>query len=82
MRKKKRTVPIPIWVKAAIDRWTSAANVTTGRIFRAISRHGTVWAKGSQRMSSGTWFGGVPNGCNWIILLRMTFAEPAPSSVT
>ena len=43
---KKRTVPIPIWVKAAIDRWRSAANVTTGGIFRAISRHGTVWGKG------------------------------------
>jgi integrase len=39
-------VPIPIWVKAAIDRWTSAAKVTTGRIFRAIRRHRTVWGKG------------------------------------
>jgi site-specific recombinase XerC len=36
-----RTVPMPAWVKAAVDRWTSAAKVTTGRIFRAVSRHGT-----------------------------------------
>jgi site-specific recombinase XerC len=25
-----RTVPMPAWVKAAVDRWTSAAKVTTG----------------------------------------------------
>jgi integrase len=41
-----RTVPMPLWVKAAVDRWTSAANVITGRIFRAISRHGTPWGNG------------------------------------
>lgn len=41
-----RTVPMPLWVKASVDRWTYAAEVTTGRIFRAISRHGTPWGKG------------------------------------
>jgi integrase len=41
-----RTVPMPLWVKSAVDRWISAANVTTGRIFRAISHHGTAWGKG------------------------------------
>ena len=41
-----RTVPMPIWVKSAIDRWMSAAEVTTGRVFRAVSRHGTPWGKG------------------------------------
>jgi integrase len=41
-----RTVPMPLWVKAAVDHWTSAANVATGRIFRAVSRHGTPWGKG------------------------------------
>jgi integrase len=41
-----RTVPMPLWVKAAIDRWISAANVKAGRIFRAVSRHGTSWGKG------------------------------------
>lgn len=40
-----RTVPMPLWVKAAVDRWTSAAKVATGRIFRAISRHGTPWGQ-------------------------------------
>jgi site-specific recombinase XerC len=38
-----RTVPMPIWVKCAVDvdRWLTAAPVTTGRVFRAVSRHGT-----------------------------------------
>jgi integrase len=41
-----RPVPMPLWVKAAIDRWISAANVKAGRIFRAVSRHGSSWGKG------------------------------------
>jgi site-specific recombinase XerC len=41
-----RTVPMPMWVKEAIDRWTIAAKVDRGRIFRAVSRHGTPWGKG------------------------------------
>ena len=41
-----RTVPIPEWVKAALDQWTRAAGVTEGRIFRAVARTGKVWGKG------------------------------------
>jgi site-specific recombinase XerD len=41
-----RTVPMPMWVKEAVDRWIMAAKVSRGRIFRAISRHGTPWGKG------------------------------------
>ncbi len=41
-----RTVPMPNWVKDAVDRWLTAASVTTGRVFRAVSRHGTSWGKG------------------------------------
>ncbi len=41
-----RTVPIPAWVKAALDQWTRAAGVTQGRIFRAVARTGKVWGKG------------------------------------
>jgi hypothetical protein len=37
---------MPLWVKAAIDRWMSSAMVTSGRVFRAVSRHGTPWGKG------------------------------------
>jgi site-specific recombinase XerC len=41
-----RTVPIPAWVKAALDQWTAAAGVRDGRIFRAVARAGKVWGKG------------------------------------
>lgn len=41
-----RTVPMPIWVKAAVDRWLTAASVASGRVFRAVSRHGTAWGTG------------------------------------
>jgi integrase len=44
--KRLRTVPMPMWVKEALDRWTVAANITQGRVFRAVSRHGTPWGKG------------------------------------
>jgi integrase/recombinase XerD len=35
---RKRTVPVPAWVKNAIDQWTSAAQITEGRIFRSIPK--------------------------------------------
>lgn len=41
-----RTVPIPEWVKAALDQWTDAAEVRTGRVFRAVARTGKVWGEG------------------------------------
>ena len=40
-----RTVPVPNWVKAVIDRWTAAAGITVGPLFRCISRRGTVWGE-------------------------------------
>ena len=41
-----RTVPIPNWVKAAIDQWTRAAGVCEGKIFRAVAGRGKVWGGG------------------------------------
>jgi len=41
-----RTVPIPNWVKAALDRWIRAAGVSEGKIFRAVARLGKVWGSG------------------------------------
>jgi len=37
-RKRIRSVPIPAWVKAAIDEWTVTANIHGGRIFRSINK--------------------------------------------
>jgi site-specific recombinase XerD len=41
-----RTVPVPEWVKKAIDCWTTAAHVSSGRIFRCVSKSGNVWGGG------------------------------------
>lgn len=41
-----RTVPMPFWVKNAVDRWIAAAGLTGGRLFRAVSRHGSTWGRG------------------------------------
>lgn len=41
-----RTVPIPAWVKGALDEWATQAGITQGRIFRAVSRMGKVWGHG------------------------------------
>ena len=41
-----RTVPIPEWVKAALDQWTVAAEVSEGRIFRAVARTNKRWGRG------------------------------------
>jgi hypothetical protein len=37
-----RTVPMPAWVKDAIDAWTVAAGITEGSVFRAITKSGHV----------------------------------------
>src|SRR4051812_37014043 len=41
-----RTVPVPEWVKTAVDCRTAAAAVTSGRIFRCVSKTGTFWGEG------------------------------------
>jgi site-specific recombinase XerD len=38
-----RSVPVPAWVKRAVDRWTEAAPITSDRLFRCVTKLGTVW---------------------------------------
>src|SRR5437879_5750193 len=33
-----RTVPMPTWVKVAVDAWTSASGLAGGRVFRPVNR--------------------------------------------
>jgi len=42
---RKRTVPVPAWVKNAIDVWTAAAEIREGRIFRSIGKGGRIQNK-------------------------------------
>jgi integrase len=37
-----RTIPVPNWVKYAVDQWTTAAQIDGGTILRAINRGGRI----------------------------------------
>lgn len=39
---KSRTVPMAAWTKLAIDEWTSAAGIESGRVLRAVRSNGTL----------------------------------------
>jgi site-specific recombinase XerD len=41
-----RTVPVPEWVKATVDIWTTAAGLSGGRVFRCVCRAGKHWGDG------------------------------------
>src|SRR5713226_1492398 len=41
-----RTVPMPTWVKVAIDAWTSAGGVAAGYVFRPVNRAGQAQGDG------------------------------------
>jgi len=41
-----RTIPIPVWVKVAIDAWTAPAGVVDGHVFRPVNRGGQVQGDG------------------------------------
>jgi integrase len=41
-----RTVPIPAWVKEAINEWKNAGGITEGPLFRSINKTGRVWGAG------------------------------------
>jgi site-specific recombinase XerD len=41
-----RMVPLPSWVKLALDCWLEASNIQSGVIFRALDREGTLLGRG------------------------------------
>jgi site-specific recombinase XerD len=41
-----RTVPVPAWVKSAIDCWMAASKIRSGRLFRCVSKSGSIWGTG------------------------------------
>jgi len=38
-----RTVPMPSWVKSAIDEWTAKAEIAEGNVFRRVNGQGMIW---------------------------------------
>jgi len=41
-----RTIPVPGWVKLAVDAWTDAAELQSGSLFRAIGKTGKIRGSG------------------------------------
>jgi integrase len=41
-----RTIPIPVWVKGALNEWTTASGITEGCIFPSINKAGRIWGTG------------------------------------
>ena len=41
-----RTVPVPGWVKEAIDGWKVASGIAEGTLFRSINKSGRIWGNG------------------------------------
>jgi integrase len=52
--RRRRTVPMPAWVKNAIDTWTTAAQITEGPIFRSIGKGGRL--KTATLAQVGVWW--------------------------
>lgn len=40
-----RTIPVTNWVKHAMDDWTIAAHISTGYVFRKVTRPDKVWGE-------------------------------------
>lgn len=45
-RDKVRSVPLPAWMKAAIDEWSRASGISDGMIFRHINKGGNIMGEG------------------------------------
>lgn len=45
-RGRIRSVPMPAWAKAALDRWTAEAAIAEGPVFRAVDQAGRIVGQG------------------------------------
>jgi len=54
-RGKIRTVPLPAWVKLAIDEWLEAAQITSGPIFLAMRRGGHFYERSKPMSDTAIW---------------------------
>ena len=41
-----RTIPVPEWVKEAVDKWTLRAGMNAGPLLRSINKAGRIWGHG------------------------------------
>jgi integrase len=73
-----RTIPVPEWVKDLVDDWLHSAGISNGKIFRRVTRAGTVW--GGLRKSFGTLSGSMRGKPASTKLRRTISGELAPGS--
>ncbi len=41
-----RTIPLPGWVRQVLDDWFAGAGISSGKLFRCVSRVGRAWGEG------------------------------------
>jgi integrase len=41
-----RTIPVPDWVKTAVDAWILSAGISSGPLLRSINKAGRIWGNG------------------------------------
>jgi hypothetical protein len=77
-----RTVPVPAWAKRVVDEWTDAASISTGALFRRVGRLGKIW--GANLTPKAIWHivKAAAKRAEIKNLALMTYAAPAPDSVT
>ena len=51
---------MPGWVKATLDEWVQAGNLTAGRLFRRVNKNGKAWGDGLTERQNGTLFASTP----------------------
>src|SRR5262249_38715109 len=44
--KRIRTVPVPRWTKAALDKCITGSLISDGIVFRRINKNGKIWGNG------------------------------------
>lgn len=44
--RRRRTVPLPSWLKTWIDEWMTGAALIDGCVFRALNKSGRIWGTG------------------------------------
>ncbi len=76
------TVPVPDWVKAAVDAWTSSASLKSGVLFRPVGKTGKVRSTGFTAKVIWSIVRKADSGqrtADSVRSRRMIFVEPAPA---
>ena len=59
-----RTIPMPAWVKVAIDAWTTKSGITAGPVFRPVNRSGEAQEAALNEKVVSKTVSGIPFNCS------------------